>query len=294
MGKKGAAAGTSFRGEISVVELVERYDAVLLDSYGVLIHQGGPLPGAPALIGMLNAMGKSYFILTNDASRLPETASRRYHGLGLAIPPERIICSGALIAPYFAAHHLRGSRCLVLGTEDSHCFVKDAGGDVVAISDDCDPDVVVICDEAGFPLLESLNATLTALLRRFDRGEQVHLLLPNPDLMFPRGEASYGLTAGALALVLEAALACRFPDRTPPAFVRLGKPHDPIFHEALRRTGTRNMIMVGDQLGADVLGAARFGIDSALMPTGLTYLGGSWAEGEVVPTYLLPTLVLGR
>jgi HAD superfamily hydrolase (TIGR01450 family) len=293
-GQQPGGGSPRHRGEVGIGGLIERYEALLFDSYGVLIHQAGPLPGAPALIGTLNAMGKPYFILTNDASRSPETAARRFHSIGLAIPPERIIGSGALIAPYFAAHGLRGARCLVLGPEDTLRFVTDAGGELMPIGESCDPDVVVVGDERGFPFLEAMDAALTAILRRLDRGAPIHLLLPNPDIMFLRGESTYGFTAGAMALMLEAAIACRFPAREEPAFVALGKPNEPIFREACRRAGTRNLVMIGDQLGADIAGANRFGIDSALMPTGLTHSGAAWQAGEIVPTYLLPTLLLGR
>lgn len=286
-------AGHEYRGETSMGELLERYEVILLDSYGVLIHQHGPLPGALALIGTMNAVDKPYYILTNDASRSPEAASRRYHSLGLAIPPGRVITSGSLIAPYFASRQLSGARCIVLGPEDSVRYVADAGGDVIAATDDADPEVLTICDESGFPYLETVDAVLTAVFRRLDAGRPLHLLLANPDIIFPRGERSYGLTAGSIAMVLEAAMALRYPDGQFPRFVPLGKPHPPIFHEALSRGGSRNMVMIGDQLSTDIKGARDFGIHSALVPTGLTHIGAG-GLGDVYPTYVLPTLVRGR
>lgn len=286
-------AGSEYRGEITMGELLERYEVILLDSYGVLIHQHGPLPGALALVGTMNAVDKPYFILTNDASRSPEAASRRYHALGLAIPPGRIVTSGSLIAPYFAANGLRGARCIVLGPEDSVRYVRDAGGEVIPAEDGAEPEVVAICDESGFPYLETVDAVLTSVFRRLDAGKPLHLLLPNPDLIFPRGEHSYGLTAGSIALVLEAAMALRYPDGKYPRFAPLGKPHAPIFEEAGRRSGRQKMVMIGDQLSTDIRGARSFGIDSALVPTGLTHIGGG-GLGDIYPTYVLPTLVRGR
>jgi HAD superfamily hydrolase (TIGR01450 family) len=288
-----AIEGGTYKGEISIGELLDRYDAILLDSYGVLLHQGGPLPGAPALIGTMNAVDKPYFILTNDASRSPESASRRYHSWGLAIAPGRVITAGSLIAPYFEAKGLAGARCMVLGTEDSVAYVRDAGGEIVPAEEGIEPDVVVLCDESGFPFLETVNAALTAMFRRLDAGRSLHLLLPNPDIIFPRGEASYGLTAGSIAMVLEAAMELRYPTGGFPRFVPLGKPHRPIFAEAQRRAGTHHMVMIGDQLSVDIRGARDFGIDSALMPTGLTHVGRD-GLGEINPTYVLPTLIRGR
>jgi ribonucleotide monophosphatase NagD (HAD superfamily) len=241
----------------------------------------------------MNAIDKPYFVLTNDASRSPESASQRYHSWGLAISPGRVITAGSLIAPYFEAEGLTGARCMVLGTEDSIAYVREAGGQIVPTEESVEPDVVAICDEAGFPFLETVNAVLTAIFRKLDAGRALHLLLPNPDIIFPRSETSYGLTAGSIAMVFEAAMELRYPTGGFPRFVPLGKPHRPIFVEAEHRSGTGNMVMIGDQLSVDIRGARDFGIDSALMPTGLTHVGRD-GLGEISPTYVLPTLVRGR
>ena len=117
--------------ETNVAALLRRYDALLFDAYGVLVHSAGALPGAAELVDRLNTAGKPYYILTNDASKLPTTAAARYQGYGLAIDAERIITSGLLLEHHFAAHHLAGARCVVLGTEDSRRYVSGAGGEIV-------------------------------------------------------------------------------------------------------------------------------------------------------------------
>jgi ribonucleotide monophosphatase NagD (HAD superfamily) len=38
--------------------LIARYDALLLDAYGILVTLDGPMPGAVALIDRLNRVGK--------------------------------------------------------------------------------------------------------------------------------------------------------------------------------------------------------------------------------------------
>ena len=58
---------------IEMRELLSRYDGVLLDVYGVLLDAQGPLPGAAELLGELQRTGRQYAIVTNDASRSPET-----------------------------------------------------------------------------------------------------------------------------------------------------------------------------------------------------------------------------
>lgn len=272
---------------ITAAELIDRYDALLLDALGVLVDGSGPLPGAVEFIEALNAQGKTYFVLTNSASQLPETKAAAFRAKGLPIADGRIIASGMLLAPYFRDHGLAGSRTVVLGPADAVSFVEQAGGEPLAPESAEDAEVVVIADQKGFPLLEGLDNTLGIILRRLDRGEPLHLLLCNPDIIYPKGEASYGFTAGALAKMFEGILAERYPEREV-RFTPLGKPHHPIFEEAIRRAGTGNVVMVGDQLATDVLGANRCGIDSALVETGL-YRSASTSSGPV-PTWLLRSL----
>jgi len=271
--------------QITIDEILQRYAVVLLDAYGVLVHSSGALPGALEFVDRLNRSRKAYYLLTNDASKLPETAAARYQGFGLALDAARIVTSGTLLKYYFARHHLVGARCVVLGPQDSFRYVEMAGGRVVSATDRFD--VVVVCDEAGFSFLETVDAVLTGLFHKIDRQEQIQLVLPNPDLIYPKADGGFGITSGSIAMVLEAAMQRRYPDRQGLQFVRLGKPETPIFQEALQRSGTRNMVMIGDQLETDIRGASAFGLDSVLITGGVS----SAELSAVRPTYWMPSLM---
>ena len=248
--------------------LFDRYDGLLLDAFGVLVDKQGPLPGARALIDTLNGEHKPYFILTNSASRLPETMERHYREQGLEIDTDHIISSGMLLDAHFADHGLVGARTLVLGPDNSQEYARRAGGEVVAMEQAHEVDVVVIADQAGFDLLEGMNHAMSLILRQIDAGRPPHLVLCNPDIIYPVAEGQYGFTAGGLAAMLESILIERYPGEAF-RFHRLGKPHAPIFAEGVSRLGSRNVVMVGDQLATDIRGANDFCIDSALIGTGL-------------------------
>ena len=124
----------------NIIYLIENYEALLFDAYGVLLNEFGVLPGAINLIDKLNNTNKPYFILTNDASRSVPTSSNFYKSFGLEIPEEKIITAGSLIYPYFQENNLKGSKCRVIGTDDCFLYVADAGG---IVSDD-DFDVLII------------------------------------------------------------------------------------------------------------------------------------------------------
>jgi len=279
---------------ISIEQVVGGYDAVLFDAYGVLITHDGALPGAAALIEHMNAAAKPFFILTNDASRSVQSSAERYREMGLDIPGERILTSGLLLESYFKKKGLTGSTCIVLGTEDSAGYVRAAGGRIVSPDADTDAETVVVCDERGYPLRETLDHVVSFLYRRLDRGDSVHLILANPDLVYPAGPKRYGLTAGSVAHTLSQVLEHRYPERGDLRFVPLGKPHRPMFEEAERRAGSRNLVMIGDQIRTDIRGANDFGIDSVLVPTGLArleHLGDNTAD---LPAYILETLEMNE
>lgn len=247
-------------------DLIARYDGFLLDAFGVLVDKTGPIEGAARFIERLDAAGKPYMVLTNSASRLPETMAREFAEVGLPIAAERVLTSGMMLSRFFAAEGLIGAPCIVLGPAESITYLERAGGRAVADGEDAE--IIIIADQKGFPCLERMDQALSVLLRRLDRREPVRLVLCNPDLIYPVGPGTYGFTAGGLAAMLSAVVAERYPE-LPDPMVRLGKPYSPLFREGLDRLGVARVAMLGDQLATDVLGANRCGIDSVLVGTGL-------------------------
>ena len=279
---------------VTLAELIDRYSVILFDAYGVLANSDLVAPGAPEAIRLLNEIGKPYFVLTNDASALPDTRAARYRDLGLAIDAGRIITSGGLLAGYFRERGLEGLRCVTLGTSDSARYVELAGGAVVSCEDEFD--VLVIGDQSGFPFLETTRVVLSGLFRLIDAGRPPRLILPNPDLIYPSGDG-FAFASGTVARMFEEALALRYPDRPELRFTRLGKPHPAIYQEAYRRTGyivsKGDMVMIGDTPDTDIRGANDFGIASALIGTGVSTQDVSRLLPSDVPTYLMKSLALG-
>jgi HAD superfamily hydrolase (TIGR01450 family) len=283
-GKRDDDAGPARR---RLAELLPAYDGLLLDAYGVLNDASGALPGASALLAALDRRGLPFWVVTNDASRLPATLERRFADLGLAIDRSRIVTTGGLLAGWFERGGLIGARTVVLGPPDSRAYVEQAGGIVVPLAPDASFEVLVVADEASYDFLAALDAALSAIARLIDAGRPPRLCLPNPDLIYPAGPARYGFTAGAAAMLLEAALERRFGARF--AFDRLGKPGTPLFEEAVRRAGSARLLMVGDQLETDIAGARAAGLDAALLETGISSWRGP-RPGLVAPTYLVSAL----
>lgn len=289
----------------SMRRLLDEYDGILLDAYGVLVDVSGPLPGARELVALMNETKKPYAICSNDASRLPATYAARFVRAGLDIPAERITNAGMLLDGYFAAHRLAGARVAVLGTADSVAFVEQAGGVPVPLVAGMEVDVVTICDDDGFDLKEGLDATVSAIVRAVAADRPIRLVLPNPDILYPKDAHELGFTAGGIAGMIEAGVARKFPDRDV-RFERLGKPEPHLLRFAQKRVlgelRDPRLVMVGDQVETDIAAAHAAGLDSALVDgvsrwqysSRASQLARAHADGErsagLSPTYLLPSV----
>jgi len=275
---------------LDLAALIARYDAFLLDAYGVLVDGSGPLDGALELLEAIRAAGKRLLVVSNDASRLPPTTVARYRRYGLPIAESEVLTSGMLLGPHFEREGLVGQAAIVLGPEDSREMVRRAGV-VVTEPTDRQASIVVAADDDGYPFLEAIEDTLSTLMHRLDHGRPTALVLPNPDLIYPKRRGAYGLTSGMVARILEQAVAVRHPEAAA-RFTPLGKPHRPMYAEACSRLGDiarDRLVMIGDQLATDIQGANDFGIDSVLVGTGLTS-HEALQRSAVRPTWWLPAL----
>jgi HAD superfamily hydrolase (TIGR01450 family) len=273
--------------ETQIPALLDAYDGLLLDAYGVLVDARGALPAAAPLLAELARRRLPFAIVTNDASRSAATWARRFAELGLAVAPEQIVTAGSLLPGYFRERGLAGARTCVLGTPDSYAYVREGGGAPVSLVPGMEVDAVAVCDDSGTPFLDGIELALSAIVRAVSAGRRPALVLPNPDLVYPKSDGELGVTAGSMALVIEAALARRFRSE-PLVFDRLGKPAPHLFREAAARLGIppARLVMIGDQLETDIAGARAAGIDAALL-AGVS----RWdPAAPVAPTHLLATI----
>lgn len=269
--------------------LRERHAAILFDAYGVLVDAEGARPGAAQAIARLNRANQPFLVVTNDASRSAGRAADRLSRLGIAVGPEHILSSGMMIAPALREMNRCDMRVVVIGTHDSAEYAREGGVEVVNASVRNPADVVVIADEGGPETLSIMDDVLSMVVAAVRAGTSPRLLLANPDLIYPIGAASFGFTAGALALMLEHALELVLGQRAP-KFEPLGKPSARIFTEARVRVGVDDAVMIGDQVHTDIAGAHSVGMASALLLGGVSHNRADEEWGEWTPHYVLNSL----
>ena len=107
--------------------------------------------------------------MTNDGARSPETAARFYQRVGLEIDADHVLTSGSLIGSVLdeIGGHSKLLSCLVLGTSDTIAMFDLSGHIRVETSDFANIDAVMFCDDSGYDVMATLNATLSAVNRAY-------------------------------------------------------------------------------------------------------------------------------
>lgn len=237
----------------SLGDIAERYDAFLLDAFGVLNIGETAVPGAPERVAALQRAGKRVLVLTNSASQTPDAALAKYGRLGFEFAPEDVVSSRDALKRALAGRPERMWACMA----PASAGVEELGVQVRRLEDDTAPygdaDGFILLGSAGWT--EARQEMLETALRRRPRP----VLVGNPDIVAPR-EAGLTPEPGHYAHLLA--------DRLGLSPLFCGKPFGDIFDLALRRIGRvpkERVLMVGDALHTDVLGGAAAGVRTALV-----------------------------
>ena len=280
---------------IDIEAIFDHYDAVFFDAYGVLVDGIDALPNAEQLVNIMNASVMNYFIVTNDASKSIESLSNKFQSQGMRIPVERIVNSGSLISGYYRDEDLVGRPTLVLGTKDSRTYVSGSCAKILSLDSNSEPDVILFTHSSPYDWESTLKHLLNLVSKRFNQKTPVRMVLPNTDFIYQDGKADFGMGAAAFVETLEEALMRLHGKHEVLRAAKLGKPHPPIFTEAIRRAGSNNAIMIGDQLETDILGANNVGLDSAVVTTGINKRSNPKEfkdmPDDLTPRYILTSLV---
>lgn len=263
-------------------EISDRFDVFVFDSFGVLNVGETAVPGAAGRIAALRGAGKKVFVLSNASSVPLQRAAGKYAALGFDFAETEIVMSRALLEGALA-REWRDKRWAVAAP--SSAAPELLPGNIMLL------DETALTEAEGFILLSShgwsdarqdaLAAALVAKPRP--------VLVGNPDLVAPR-EDGFTMQPGAYGHALM--------DVTGVSPVFFGKPYANAFDALVARVDPgidrRRILMLGDTLHTDILGAAAAGMASALV-TGHGVLRGMdvdacIASSGITPDYVLATI----
>lgn len=231
---------------------VEGYDAAFFDLDGVLYRGPVEIPGATKGVRRLHECGLRTIFVTNNAARSTQTVADHLTRLGFAASEQDVVSSAQALGAQLRAELPQGSRVLVLGTENLADEVRQAGmvlvdgfiADPAAVVQGYDP-------QMSWPRLDQGALALQRGARWF---------VTNTDSTRPDRD---GIVPGAGTQV---AAVRATTDRDPDSIV--GKPHRPLMVEAMRRSGAKRPVFIGDRIDTDIMGAHALGIDSFMVFTG--------------------------
>ncbi|MFD0793710.1 HAD-IIA family hydrolase [Mucilaginibacter litoreus] len=274
--------------------IIDRYEIIFFDAFGVLKTHSGLLPGIERTFAYLEDQKKEYYIVTNDASRSPAQLADSYHVKGLhAISADRIISSGQLTKEYLELK-VEGDYVAYLGTDESAHYIESAGLKTLPVRDVNNSNIdkvnaLVFLDDEGFNWFDDLNKAVNILRKR-----TIPAIVANTDYAYPVSKQDVGIAIGGLAEMIETIVGKKF--------IRFGKPDSQMFMFAYdlireyRPITKKEIVMVGDTLETDIVGGNKFGLDTVLVLSGNTLpkdADNRIQTTGIVPTYICDSAVLG-
>lgn len=260
--------------------VIDRYDGVILDLWGV-IHDGEkPYPGVADCLARLRAAGKKTCLLSNAPRRIGGVVAK-LDGMGILRDAyDHIMTSGeaAHEAMRAQAAATPGRRLYHIGPErDRDVYL---GLDIVATDNPADADFTL---NTG---IDDFDETLDDYKPRLDAclAAKLPMVCANPDLVVMVG-AKRVICAGTLA---------QYYESKGGSAVWHGKPFPSVYRRCMALLGAESaarIVAIGDSLRTDVAGANAAGMDSILIAGGihLEELNAAW--GEPVDAAALETLI---
>lgn len=231
-------------------------DAILADLDGVVYAGPHALPHA---VDSLNRAAQSARLgyITNNAARTDASVAEHLTGLGLAVAADDVVTSPQAAMRLLSTMVPAPATILIVGGEGLVVEAEKAGYTVTRSAEDS-PAAVVQGFSPDVAWTDLAEAAFALKVPEDEGG--IPWISTNTDWTIPR-ERGVAPGNGTLVSAVHTAIG------------RLstvaGKPETPIFEEAIARFGAQRPLFLGDRLDTDIMGAARAGIDSALVLTGI-------------------------
>lgn len=267
----------------SLEDLADFYDAFLLDAFGVLNIGETAIPGVVERIEHLKSRGKQVIVVSNAAGFPHAALMGKYRRLGYDFSPENVVTSRATLVSAIGEYpHIHWG---LMATRSTGLMdLEDL--EVTYLEEDPDPYSTV----DGFLLIGSAAWTEVRqkMLVQALKIRPRPVWVGNPDIVAPR-ESGFSVEPGHFAH--------RLADETGISPLFFGKPFGDIFDRAFRRLPPEiplaRIVMVGDSLHTDILGANAAGIASALV-AGYGFFAGYDIKSAIGHSGIYPDHILER
>lgn len=272
-------------------QIAPRFDAFLVDQFGVLLNGSGAYPYAAAALHRLARLGKPILLLSNSGKRAAQN-EHRLSNLGFDRRDYLGVMSSGEAA--FSALSRRIGQEIPMGAKVwTHSRDADRsatqGLNLTAVETPDDADLLLLAGSQGDQHTMADYVTLLAKAA----ARQVPMICTNPDLEMLTPQ---GICFGA------GAIAARYAQMGGPVDY-IGKPYPLIYTEAaLRLSGIapHRILCIGDSPPHDVAGGRRAGHATALVRSGLhaeltlEALRALCRAEQAMPDFILPAFDLAE
>jgi len=269
-------------------DVLDRFDALFLDGFGVLNIGPDAITGALELLSMVEERKMPVLVVTNSATQNEISIGNKYAGMGLPIIPSQVVSSRAALTHWLAHNRPKGwQRIGVVDNLAADIAVEGIIQYRLHHNDrgpwqECDAIAVMGATQWNEDWHEALAETAS---------KHCPVLIANPDVGAPHPDR-YSREPGYLAW--------RLIQENQAVVQWFGKPHPTHFELALQRleeiyhqpmSNRKRIAMVGDSLHTDILGGAAAGLSTVLI-TGHGLFRDGGADAAIATSGIVPDLIV--
>jgi HAD superfamily hydrolase (TIGR01458 family) len=247
----------------------DEIEGVIFDLDGVLEFQGKAYPGAIELLVSLRRRRVPIRVLSNSTLKSRRSCTEKLNKKGFSIYEHEVITASFATARYLET--LNPRSCWVMlkgeGLEEFRNFRHDLDN----------PEYLVLGDLRGDFNFQNLNKAVQLL---YKGAKLIVMITETVDSSLGEME----LTVGAYGKMLEDAAGIKA--------TYIGKPNRYIFDIAIDTMGNidrSKILMVGDKIGTDILGAKNVSLKAALVKTG-EFRESDLESPVIVPDYIFDSV----
>ena len=249
--------------------MIEKYDGFIFDLDGTIYRGENIIPNADKTVNFIKASGKKIIFISNKTTGSIKDYYDFLDSKGLNIDENDIISSTIVLKKYLSGTFLR-SKFFAIGEDNFVKEIEESGLVYSEIPEAIDILIVTLDRTLNYNKLE-------IAARAIENGAR--FFAANIDDTCPVDEGEI-LDAGSTISALEKRTHKKLE-------LNFGKPSVFMFEEIKRRlkVDLKKVLLIGDRLETDIALVNNFGIDSALVSTGVKHYPNG-ANG-IKPTYYL-------
>ncbi|MFQ5918227.1 MAG: HAD-IIA family hydrolase [Candidatus Binatia bacterium] len=247
----------------------DEIEGVIFDLDGVLEFQGKAYPGAVELLDSLRRRGIPIRVLSNSTLKSRRSCTENLNRRGFTVYGHEVITASFATARYLET--LNPRSCWVMlkreGLEEFRNFRHDPDN----------PEYVVLGDFREDFNFQNLNKAL----RLLGKGAKLIVMITET---VDKSLGELELTVGAYGKMLEDAAGIKA--------TYIGKPNHYIFDitlDTMENSEKNKILMVGDRIETDILGAKKAGLKAALVKTG-EFRESDLESPVIVPDYIFDSV----